>query len=127
MPNYKGFSTIDKDKKFSMVDRELIKRDLLNALLIRAGTLPGRPEVGTKIWDYIFDPNDNITSGSIEQELRRIIDMDKRLQLHELTLSAVNNTITAYVSVSILPDYSTEQFYINFSQDTQTATITTDQ
>ena len=127
MPNFKGFSTIDKDKKFSMVDRDLIKRDLLNALLIRAGTLPGRPEVGTKIWDYIFDPNDSIQSGNIEQELRRIIDLDKRIQLHEIVITQVNNMIIANVSVSTLPDYSVEQFYINFSQDSQTATITTDQ
>ena len=37
MPNFKGFSTIDKDKKFSLTDRELIRRDLLNAFNIRAG------------------------------------------------------------------------------------------
>jgi len=71
MPDFKGFSTIDKDKKFTMTDRELIKRDLLNALLIRSGTLPGRPEVGTKIWDYLFDPNDSLTSNNVETEIRR--------------------------------------------------------
>ena len=124
MPNFIGFSTIDKDKKFTLVDRDLIKRDLLNAFLIRAGTLPGRPEVGTKIWDYIFDPNDDITTGNIEREVRRIIAQDARLQLHEVEITSSVNIITAYISVSLLPDYSTEAFYINFSEDSQTATIT---
>ena len=123
MPNFIGFSTIDKDKKFTLVDRDLIKRDLLNSFLIRAGTLPGRPEVGTKIWDYIFDPNDKLTSGNIETEVRRIIELDKRVELHDVVITSTNNTIDAFISVSLLPDYSAEQFYINFSQDTQTATI----
>jgi len=124
MLNFIGFSTIDKDKKFTLVDRDLIKRDLLNAFLIRAGTLPGRPEVGTKIWDYIFDPSDTLTSGNIEREVRRIIALDKRIELHDVVLTTNNNTINVYVSCSLLPDYSAEEFYINFSQDTQTATIT---
>ncbi len=123
MPNFIGFSTIDKDKKFTLIDRDLIKRDLLNSLLIRAGTLPGRPEVGTRIWDYIFDPNDDKTENNIKREITRIIDLDQRIQLHELAITSKDNIITAYVSVSLLPDYSTEDFYINFLKDTQTATI----
>lgn len=123
MPNFIGFSTIDKDKKFTLVDRDLIKRDLLNALLIRAGTLPGRPEVGTRIWDYIFDPNDDKTENSIKREITRIVELDQRIQLHELAITSRDNIITVYLSVSLLPDYSTEDFYINFLKDTQTATI----
>jgi len=123
MPSYKGFSTIDKDKKFTMTDRELIKRDLLNALLIRGGTLPGRPEVGTKIWDYLFDPNDSLTSNNVETEIRRVISMDARIEVHEIVLSSSINTLTVQVSVSLLPDKSVEDFYITFIQDKQTATI----
>ncbi len=123
-PNFIGFSTIDKDKKFTLVDRDLIKRDLLNAFLVRAGTMPGRPEVGTKIWDYIFDPNDSLTSGNVEREIRRIIAFDPRIELHDVVITSTANTIIAKVSVSTQPDYSTEDFYINFSKDKQTATIT---
>jgi phage baseplate assembly protein W len=123
MSNFIGFSTINKDKKFTLVDRELIKRDLSNAFNIRAGSMPGRPEVGTKVWDYIFDPNDSLTSGNVENEIRRIIKLDSRLELHELVITSSNNTINAYVSLSLLPDYSAVDFYINFSQDTQIATI----
>lgn len=123
MPNFKGFSTINKDKKFSLTDRDLIKRDLLNAFEIRAGQMPGRPEVGTKIWDYIFDPNDALTSGKVESEVRRIVEMDIRLQLHEIVITSAVNTIRAHVSLSILPDQSVEDFYLTFLQDQQTATI----
>lgn len=123
MPNFKGFSTIDKDKKFTVTDRDLIKRDLLNAFLIRGGTLPGRPEVGSKIWDYLFDPNDSLTSNNVETEIRRIVGMDARIELHDVVLTSAVNTLRAHVSVSLIPDKSVEDFYITFIQDQQTATI----
>ena len=123
MPNFKGFSTIDKDKKFSLTDRELIRRDLLNAFNIRAGSMPGRPEVGTKLWDYIFDPNDDLTASRVEGEVRRIIELDIRVALNEIEVTTALNTVRAHISVSFLPDQSVEEFFIVFEQDTQTATI----
>jgi len=124
MPNFIGFSTINRDKKFTIVDINLVKRDLLNAFSIKGGTLPGRPEVGTKIWDYIFDPSDSITSGNVEREVRRIIEMDARIELHDVVVTSSLNTITAYITLSLLPAYSAASFYINFLEDSQTATIT---
>jgi len=106
-----------------MTDRDLIKRDLLNALLIRAGTLPGRPEVGTRVWDYLFDPNDSLTTNKIENEIRRIIALDLRIDLHDIVITSAVNTISVHVSVSLLPAQSAEEFFITFLQDTQTATI----
>ena len=123
MPNFLGFSTINKDKKFTLTDRDLIKRDLLNALLIRQGTLPGRPEVGTRIWDYLFDPNDEVMADAVETEVRRIIAFDKRIEPHEIIITTELDTVRVHISCSLLPDYSTEQFYITFVQSSETATI----
>ena len=55
MPTFIGFSTIDRFKKFTVVDFELIKTDLLNAFNIRQGELVGRPQYGTTIWDSLFE------------------------------------------------------------------------
>ena len=55
MTTFKGFNTIGQTKKFTLVDFELVKRDLLNALNITQGQLVGRPGYGTMIWSYIFD------------------------------------------------------------------------
>ena len=41
MPTFIGFNTINQNKKFTLVDFELIKRDLLNAFNIRQGELVG--------------------------------------------------------------------------------------
>jgi hypothetical protein len=49
MATFIGFNTIDQNKKFTLLDFELIKRDLLNAFNIRQGQLVGRPGYGTVI------------------------------------------------------------------------------
>jgi phage baseplate assembly protein W len=126
MANFKGFNTINQVKKFSMTDVDLIKRDLLNALLIREGQLPGRPEVGTNLWNYIFDPNDEYTTSKIEKEITRIIELDSRLELLQIRATATHNIIRANVEINILPNASVENFYINFLKDYSTATITTE-
>jgi hypothetical protein len=47
MSTFIGFSTIDRNKTFTLVDFPLIKRDLLNAFNIRQGEIAGRPQYGT--------------------------------------------------------------------------------
>ena len=51
MATFVGFNTQGQYKKFTLIDAELIKRDLLNAFNIRQGQLPGRPSYGTVLWD----------------------------------------------------------------------------
>ena len=55
MTTFVGFNTQNQYKKFTLLDFELIKRDLLNAFNIRKGQLPGRPDYGTILWDYLFE------------------------------------------------------------------------
>ena len=56
MATYFGFSTIDNSKKFRLVDYELVKRDVLNSLLIKQGEKLGNPSYGTNVWGLIFEP-----------------------------------------------------------------------
>jgi len=123
MPNFIGFNTIGQRKKFTLTDRKLIKRDLLNAFLIREGQVPGRPEVGTDIWNYIFDPNDAQNVSKINNEVERIINQDSRIELHEIKISISENTVEVAVSISLLPDSDVELFYLNFVRDSQTVAI----
>lgn len=123
MPNFKGFNTINQFKKFTLTDRDLIKRDLTNAFSIRGGQMPGRPEVGTNIWNYIFDPNDAFTVSKVEQEVTRIIDLDSRIKLVDLKMVSVGNVIQVQVLLNLLPNTNTETFYINFNEETNTVII----
>jgi len=122
MPNFIGFNTIGQDKKFTLTDYELIKRDLLNAFSIRLGTMPGRPEVGSKIWEMVYDPNDDILKREIENEITRIINTDPRAELQSIRVTQTHNTVNAETKVLIAPDSSTETLYFIFNTDTQTVT-----
>lgn len=124
MATFKGFNTINQDKKFSLTDFDLIKRDLLNSFLIRPGTMPGKPRVGSDIWNYVFDPMDGITHSKIEDEIKKIIGYDTRLQFVTLDISYTENIVMVAVSVKVKPSMSVLRFTLNFLRDQDTASIT---
>jgi hypothetical protein len=72
MPAFIGFNTQNQYKKFTLTDGPLVKRDLLNAFNIRQGQLPGRPQVGTSLWDNLFENQDSVTEQSILSEIQRV-------------------------------------------------------
>jgi hypothetical protein len=55
MATFIGFNTINQYGKFTLLDFELIKRDLANAFNIQQGQLPGLPGYGTTIWSFVFE------------------------------------------------------------------------
>ena len=123
MPTYKGFNTIGQYKKFGMTDFKLIKRDLMNAFLIREGEIAGRPDLGTKIWSYIFEPNTVDVRDELANEVRRIIAGDARLIFESLDISFNHNTVFIEVAVTLMPNYSLEKFVIKFERESQQISI----
>ena len=79
MTTFVGFNTIGQTKKFTLVDFELVKRDLLNALNIPQGQLPGRPGYGTLIYGYIFENQTQDTERAILAEIQRVASLDPRI------------------------------------------------
>ena len=69
MTTFVGFNTINQNKKFTLIDTELIKRDLLNAFNIRQGELVGRPGYGTVIWDYVFENQHNQSKNQTQEKM----------------------------------------------------------
>lgn len=85
-----GFSTYDDGtgtrRGFTLYDVEICKRDLLNHFYTRKGERVMMPTYGCAIWDLVGEP---LTPGSrdeIEQECRRIIATDSRVELHEINI-----------------------------------------
>ena len=121
MTTYIGYNTIGQVKKFTLTDKELVKRDLLNSIMIREGEMPGRPEVGTNIWSYVFDPNTDDTVRKIKAEIQRLIDADPRIHTEEVNVYAKNHNILIEMNVRILPDVNLEVINLMFDQNTNTA------
>jgi phage baseplate assembly protein W len=116
MTTFIGFSTIDKNKKFTLVDFELIKRDLLNALNIRQGQLPGRPDYGTKIWDFVFENLTQPVEAVMIEEIQRVTGGDPRIYLQSVNLYPQDNGILLDIEITVVPSNTSETLSIFFDQ-----------
>lgn len=116
MTTFIGFSTIEKNKKFTLVDFALIKRDLLNAFNIRQGQLPGIPEYGTKIWDYVFENLDQTTESAILTEIQRVCGGDPRIYLQSANVYPQDNGLLIDIELTVVPSNNSERLSIFFNQ-----------
>jgi phage baseplate assembly protein W len=126
MPTYIGFSTQNVDavrqpqvntgvdggagslnnpirytKKFRTLDQQIVIQDFLNSLNITQGQLPGRPEFGTTLWAFIFEPNVLDTQVQIENEIRRVAALDPRITLNSVRAYPQGNGILLEVEITI--------------------------
>lgn len=121
MPAFIGFNTQGQYKKFTLTDDALVKRDLLNALNIRQGQLPGRPQYGTIIWENLFENQTNETTSNIEVEIQRVAGGDPRLQITNVEIFSQENGILLQIELQIVPSTTSERLRIFFDQETRTA------
>ena len=148
MPNYIGFSTINANKprttnpppgingapgsitdpittgrKFRMTDEPLVVRDFLNAINIKQGQKVGQPEYGSRLWDFIFEPNTADVQKQLENELKRIIAQDPRLQLGYCKVYPQENGILAELQVAVYPFNQAQLLSVFFSSQTNSASV----
>jgi phage baseplate assembly protein W len=116
MPTFIGFSTIDRFKKFTVVDFELIKTDLLNAFNIRQGELVGRPQYGTTIWDSLFENQTQETERFITAEIQRVCGGDPRIYVSSIELFPQLNGILIQLEITVVPSTNAERLSIFFDQ-----------
>ena len=121
MPTFIGFNTIGQNKKFTAVDFDLIKIDLLNAFNIRQGELPGRPGYGTMIWSYLFENQTQDTQSQLIQEIQRVCGGDPRVYVSGVQLFPQQNGILIQLGIAVVPSTTAQQLNIFFNQDTRSA------
>lgn len=121
MPTFIGFNTQGQYKKYTLVDTALIKRDLLNAFNIRQGQLPGKPEYGTSLWDYVFENITDTTINAINREVQRVAGGDPRLQIVSSYVYAQDNGILIELEIQYVPSTDADRLAIFFDQLTRSA------
>jgi phage baseplate assembly protein W len=121
MPTFIGFNTVNQFKKFTLVDFELIKRDLVNAFNIRQGELPGRPGYGTILWDVLFENQDQVTTNAILQEIQRVAGGDPRIFVQDAQVYPQENGILIELLISVVPSTDAERLAIFFDQQQRSA------
>lgn len=121
MSTFIGFNTINQYKKFTLLDFELVKRDLLNAFNIRQGELVGRPDYGTALWDFLFEPQTYEVESAITNEIQRVAGGDPRLKITNVYQYPQQNGILIELQIQIVPSTTAERLAIFFDQETRRA------
>ena len=122
MPTFVGFNTINQNKKFTLVDFDLIKVDLLNAFNIRQGELVGRPSYGTILWNYLFENQTQETQQLIYNEIQRVCAGDPRVYISGIQMFPQQNGLLIQVGLAVVPNTNAQLLSIFFDQQQRTAT-----
>jgi len=123
MSTFIGFNTQDQYKKFTLVDTELIKRDLLNAFNIIQGQLPGRPRYGTILWSFLFESQDQTTMSRIIKEVQRVAGGDPRVNLIDVQMYPQENGVLIELEIQFAPNTNAELLSVFFNQQQRMATF----
>ena len=123
MATFIGYSTIDQYKNYTVTDFELIKRDLLNALTIRQGEMPGRPNVGTTMFPLIYEPQGEPTNKAIIKEIQRVVAQDPRIQVADINVYPQENGILIELEVDTVNGQQGELLNIFFNSQTMRASL----
>ena len=123
MSTFIGFNTQNQYKKFTLVDTELIKRDLLNAFNISQGQLPGRPGYGTILWSFLFESQDQTTMSQIIREVKRVAGGDPRLNLIDAQLYPQENGLLIELEIQFAPNTNAQLLSVFFDQQQRLATF----
>jgi phage baseplate assembly protein W len=121
MATFVGFSTVNKNKNFILVDYELIKQDLLNAFNIRQGELVGRPAYGTILWTFLFENQSVDLQTAIYNEVQRVIAGDPRLYLNNVVMYPQANGILLELNLQTVATTSAQILSIFFNENSRSA------
>lgn len=114
---------IKYSRKFRVVDQDLVLQDFVNSLNITQGQLPGRPEVGTTLWTFIFEPNVLETRLQLETEVRRMASFDPRLIINTVSSYPQGNGILLEIELAVTIFNDPIQLQIFFDQNSQIAKV----
>jgi phage baseplate assembly protein W len=117
---YRGFSTqfhlTNPTFGFMVTDAEAIKQDLLNHIYTIPGERVMLPNFGTRIPLMAFEPLDQVTLGIIEEDLRRVINYDPRVELVSISVQGLpdNNAILAFIDIRYIDLGTSETLKLEF-------------
>lgn len=118
--NFKGMTTIDRRKPpYTAADFELVKIDLMNHFSTKLGERVMLPNFGSKIYDYLMDPLDDISKAAILEDAERVVNSDPRVRLEDSKLTESESSILLEIQLTYLPNGVTEDLAIQFNTDLQ--------
>ena len=120
---YKGFSTVNRNKKFRVTDVELVKQDLINHFSVRKGEKLMQPNFGSVIWSLLFEPLTDHLQQLIIDDVKRIVGYDPRMGLKNINITTQDHGIQVEVDLVYIPTDQTTSLNLQF--DGNSAKLTT--
>jgi phage baseplate assembly protein W len=78
-----------------------IRSNLIHLILTRRGSRYFLPDFGTRLYEFIFQPNDSITFGLIEEEIRTSVrKYIPNLEINKIEITSADDDPDAVGSVS---------------------------
>ena len=122
MIRYRGFSTVDRNKKFRLTDLELVKRDLLNHFAVRKGEKLMNPEFGSIIWNMLYEPLTADTKAIILQDVKKIINYDPMLSVDSVIIDEFDYGLQLQIDLTFLPENYSDRLTLEFNSSTNALT-----
>jgi phage baseplate assembly protein W len=119
---YRGFSTVNRNKKFRATDIDLVKQDLINHFNIRKGEKLMQPNFGSIIWSLLFEPIDENLTKVITEDVERIVGYDPRMVLNNITVITQDKGIQLELDMTYIPQNVSTNLSLQFDQNSSTLT-----
>jgi phage baseplate assembly protein W len=120
---YKGFSTVNRYKKFRVTDIDLIKQDLINHFNIKKGEKVMQPDFGTIVWSLLFEPMTATVRQAIIDDVKSVVGYDPRTNLQNITINEYQNGIQIMVDLLYIPTNQLTALNLQFDSNTQKLTV----
>lgn len=114
---YVGFSTsVGLEPPYRLVDIELVKQDILNALNTRRGERVMRPTYGTRIFDLLMDPFDEETRDAIIEDVRTVLANEPRVSITSIDAQELEHVMRVEIEIFYRPQEVAELLYIEYDR-----------
>jgi len=104
---YRGFSSYSNNQSpidNRMVDRALIKQDLINHFNTFRGEVLGRASFGSNLRSRLGEPFDEITKANIINDVTMVVRYDPRVSLKSVVPEYTDDTIVIVVVLEYVND-----------------------
>lgn len=115
-PYFVGFNTVGQpNPPYSLTNVDLIKRDLNNAFATPKGSRVMLPSFGTDIFNYLFDPFDEITKNTIIEDAISVVQNEPRVKLVSINVNQTDQALNVIMTLIFLPESITDNLFVSFS------------
>jgi phage baseplate assembly protein W len=120
---YRGFSTHNRRKRFTLTDFDLVKQDIFNHFNIKKGEKLMQPNFGTEIWDVMFDPLDANLEEAFMHEIKAVCGADPRVTVQNVQLTKYDYGLEVNITLILTTQNYLDVMKMRFDENSKTLSL----